>query len=618
MEKSLSNRTPVRGTGPGHVVAIELGAQSIRAVEVENGADGSSRILKRGQAALPPNVWNDLGANRDAVIAALKEALANGGIVAKTVAASLPRRHVTVRFARLPHAPPEALRGMVAFEAQQYILFSLDEVVLDFYALSDPLPGYGSSGDDMITVLLAAARRSLIEEVMICFDRAGLDLHRLTVSALALAEQARDAIEPTALIDIEPGEIDFAVVADGQLLFTRASALDIHNAQPDVGSRRLVEEVSRSFTAFQNEFRSKPITHVFLCGPDGAGPDGARLEQGLTDALEMPVARLHNRVLTSSDPDARIYATAVGVALQERGDGIAPINLVPSERFERQAAQTRRKRQNLAAVGAAALALLGVVGFQRYLKAQADLNTKTIAANSTLDTTTKQYDVKKKEFDKLDALDKETSRGLTRKHPVVDVVTAVNAALPRNADLWLTQFSFERGANLTIHGETKSETAATDLVLALQGSGAFTQVRLTYLGDAVENANARSAATAPAANRPGTTVTPAAATVAPTTPAPPAAPGAARNAVTGTRPAASKPKTPAAPKTDKKVYTSFIITCRVNPRANDLVPVAMAAASGKPMPIKKSSVRRAPGASATDSMDDAAVDDIIGGDNGQP
>ena len=149
----------------------------------------------------------------------------------------------------------------------------------------------------------------------------------------------------------------------------------------------------------------------------------------------MPVARLHNRVLTSADPDARIYATAVGVALQERGDGIAPINLVPSERFERAVARIRRKRQNMVAAGAALLALLGIVGFQKYLKAQADLSSKTIRANATLETTTKEYDTKKIEFDKLEALDRDTSQGLTRKHPVVDVVTAVNAAAPTTATI---------------------------------------------------------------------------------------------------------------------------------------------------------------------------------------
>ncbi len=143
-----------------------------------------------------------------------------------------------MRFVRLPHAPPEAMRGMVEFEAQQYVLFPLDDVILDYHVVTTPMDAAGLGADDMDTVLLAAARRSLIDDIMAVFDRAGLELLQLSVSALALAENARDSLEPTALIDVEPGELDVAVVADGQILFTRASALDIANVRPEVAERR--------------------------------------------------------------------------------------------------------------------------------------------------------------------------------------------------------------------------------------------------------------------------------------------------------------------------------------------------------------------------------------------
>src|SRR5262249_47921608 len=158
-------------------------ATAVRVVEVHwssaTDGDGGPRLLKRGAAPLPPDVWHDIAANRDTFAAAIQAALNSAGIAAKSVVACMPRRLVTLRFPRLPHAPPEQMRGMVMFEAQQYILFSLDEVILDYHVVSEPFGGMASD-DEMETVLLAAVRRSTIAALMSVFDRAGLELQQLS------------------------------------------------------------------------------------------------------------------------------------------------------------------------------------------------------------------------------------------------------------------------------------------------------------------------------------------------------------------------------------------------------------------------------------------------------
>src|SRR5262249_29113111 len=155
--------------------------------------------------------------------------------------------------------------------------------------------------------------RPLIADVLVAFERAGLELTRLSVSALALAENIADAIEPTALIDLEPGEMDVVVAANSQLLFTRSTAFSALNAAPDVLTTRLVEEVARSFTAYQNEFRNRPLEKVYL---SVAGVDSAGLENAVSQLLEMPVERLQSRYLPAGDPDAQPFATAIGMAVQ--------------------------------------------------------------------------------------------------------------------------------------------------------------------------------------------------------------------------------------------------------------------------------------------------------------
>ncbi len=502
----------------GTSVAFDLGANAVRVVEIEwTGLEGNGRLLKRGSAALPVNVWNDLPANSAAFAAALRQAMSSAGISAKSVAASLPRRLVTLRFARLPHAPPEQMRGLVAFEAQQYVLFPLDEVILDYHVVTDRSTGIALPGeDDMESVLLAAARRSMILDLIAIFEKAGLELEQLTVSALALAEHIRDSIEPTALIDIEPGEMDVAVVASRQLLFTRASGLDVTGAQPEIAARRLADEVARSFTSFQNEYRQQTLTHIKLTGPSVQGSDGTAVEETLRSVLEMPIGRLASGLMPPTDTDASSYATAIGAALQTRSGSLASINLVPDERAIKKAQMAHRRRQQFAvATAVLTVALLGYF-VQHAVSASAKDKAVRLAANDKLRRFNDAVDSRRKLFQKRKDLYAELNTGLDRSHPAVAVLFALDHARPQTTDIWLTQFAFDRSGLISLHGDTKSASAATDMVIALQESGAFTDVKLAYLGDAQENNTVGNEAPAPAAAVAANTV--------PVTPLPPMQP----------------------------------------------------------------------------------------------
>jgi Tfp pilus assembly PilM family ATPase/Tfp pilus assembly protein PilN len=491
------------------VTAVELGATAIRVVELE-GAGSEARVARRGAASLPPNAWNDLAANREAFVAAIQSAMASAGSAARAVVACLPRRLVTLRVAQLPAGSPEQMRGMVTFEAQQYIPFALDEVVLDYQLLSEPLSGFASGeGDNLETVLIAAARRSLIADLLAIFDRAGLELLRLSVSALALAENARDALEPTALIALEPGAMDVVVVANGRLLFTRATSLSTAGRSEETARARIVEEAVRSFTAYQNEFRASPLAHVHLAGASAAGTEGETLQRALSEVLEMPVTRLESRLLPPGDPELQSYVTAIGLARQG-ADGRHLVNLVPDERAARRAQEARRRAQIMAGVAAAVVVIAAVVWTSVSLRAQRRLRAEAVTANAKLNEVNSQLEARQRNHDRLAALDAAVSAGLDRQHPVVDVLAAVNMALPKSAVIWLTQFEFERGGLLTLHGNTRSASAATDLVLSLQQSGAFTDVRLGYLGDAQEDrapTPQASGTAAPSAETPPSTST---------------------------------------------------------------------------------------------------------------
>jgi Tfp pilus assembly PilM family ATPase len=630
---------PARRAGAiTHITAIDLSVSAVRVVEVEwpggGSGDTGARVLRRGAVPLPPNAWHNLSAQREAVVSALRAALAAAGSTAKSVVACLPRHLLTLRFVQLPPGAPDQMRGMVMFEAQQYIPFPLEEVVLDYCVVSEPNWGMApTTGESLETVLIAAARRPLIEELVSIFDQAGLTLERLSVSALALAENARDALEPTALIVQEPDETEVVAVANGRLLFTRAAALNA-SARPEVAAVRMVDEIVRSFAAYQSEVRQHPLAHVYLAGASATGAESETLLYTLSETLEMPVARLHNSLVPAGDPEAPAYATAIGLAMQAQGPGLAPINLVPQERAERRALEARRRTQSLMGVAAAALCVVAVFWSMSIIRARRDRVSKEIKANTAMTAVTDQQDQLQKTYDKLASLGSALNTGLDRSHPVVDVLVALNMARPKSTDIWLTQFEFNRGGQLTVRGNTHSALAATDLVIRLQQSGAFSDVRLTYLGDAQENnlpsATPRPAAPTAAPKSSGSSSTPAPlpfeedfpsrklptlgtfvrigyqsvtgpairrpALAAPTAstapakpavqtlkPAAPATPG--RVPAAPAKPAVQTPKS-AAPQTPQGgsslasgTLTSFVITCQINPSTKDLLPSAPPAAS---------------------------------------
>ena len=479
----MANRSSGSSAGAARIVAVDLGPHFVRVVEVEQSG-GESRLARRASAALPHNCWNDIPANREAMAASIREAMSAAGVTTRTVVACLPRRLVTVRFARLPHAPPEAIRGMIEFEAQQYILFPLNEVILDYHVPPGIGSGITSTQDDMQTVLLAAARRSLVADIVSVFDRVGVELTQLSVSALALAEHVRDSLEPTAVIALESGAMDVSVVADGQLLFTRSSALEIAGIARDVAARRFSEEVARSFTAYQNEFRQKPLAHVYLCGSETATADGDWMDQALVEALEKPVERLHSRLIPSADPDARSYAIAAGMALEALGGALSDINLVPNDRAEQRAVAARTHRQQLMAIGALAAVAVGIFFVRSAMAEQDKRNKETIVANREMDAALKAEKPVQKDYDRVAAMDRVLTQQLDRDHPSVDVLVAINRCLPRSTDIWLTQMNFDRGGLMTLRGDSKNSRAITDMLINLQASGAFTDVKLSYIADA--------------------------------------------------------------------------------------------------------------------------------------
>jgi type IV pilus assembly protein PilM len=148
------------------------------------------------------------------------------------VAVGVSNQKVVVRLIDLPFMEHDELEGAIQYQAQDYIPIPIDEAILDFQIIGD----YMTPADEhMMEVLLVAAQRDMIGNVVGAVQGAGLKLAQIDVTAFALvralfgdASALFDEVTPgeaSAVIHISSGLTNIAVVEKGVPRFTRVSSL---------------------------------------------------------------------------------------------------------------------------------------------------------------------------------------------------------------------------------------------------------------------------------------------------------------------------------------------------------------------------------------------------------
>lgn len=97
----------------------------------------------------------------------------------KEVSISIARPSVIIRYIELPRMTPNELKTSIRFEAEKYLLFDVNETILDSQILQNIVPG-------KIKVLLAAAKKEAVKMRLEMLQKAGLSAHVIDCDAFAL------------------------------------------------------------------------------------------------------------------------------------------------------------------------------------------------------------------------------------------------------------------------------------------------------------------------------------------------------------------------------------------------------------------------------------------------
>lgn len=282
-------------------IGLDLGSSSIKAVALGARKGLGARPIV-GQQIQPFDQSTET--NPGGVI---KNILNSLHLPVKSVNLAVSGPWVIMRIIEMPAMKPNELRQALPFEAQRYLPFNLNDVVLDGVVL-----GPSEAGKNW--VLIVACKKELIERRIDWIKRAGFEVDVIDVDALAvangyLAGLGRGASErTTAVIDIG-AQLSNLVIFKGQspylvrdipwgaekLLRQVSEQLNIDAAQlkqmwlkgearPEQGAalklstEALLTELQLSFDYFENRF-GQPPEQILVSG-------GAVQIPGFLDALK--------------------------------------------------------------------------------------------------------------------------------------------------------------------------------------------------------------------------------------------------------------------------------------------------------------------------------------------
>jgi type IV pilus assembly protein PilM len=276
------------------LLGLDIGSSTVKAIEL---TDVGGIFYITGYAQKPLE-------SKEALVDTIKAVVEEGGFKSKRVATAVSGRSVIVRYVNMMKMADEELRSAIRYEADKYIPFEVEDVVLDCQRLEEAKER--GMGENEMKVLLVAVKKSLIEERIAALVSAGLKPVVIDVDCFALgnAFELKTMNSPRfagvekldALVDIGANKTNINIMKKQVSYFTRevyiggndftdaishrlsldlqeAESLKVNpssrDAEVEESTQQAVEdlanEVHLSFDYYESQF-DEEVDEVFLSG----------------------------------------------------------------------------------------------------------------------------------------------------------------------------------------------------------------------------------------------------------------------------------------------------------------------------------------------------------------
>jgi len=298
------------------LIGLDIGSRAIKAVE----------LTREGHGFVMTGYGQTEVLSEDQRPDAILEVLRDNAFHTKRVVTAVYGKSVIVRYLSMMRMPDEDLRNAIRYEADKYIPFDVEDVVMDSQPFADE--GVIEGAENEMRVLLVAVKRALIEDHVSLLNGLGLQPTIIDVDSFAVGnafELARggafyeqDADRAIALLDIGANKTNINIFLGGTSYFTREIylagddfthaiakrlGLDIDSSEerkrePGDHPEEVMEavmptfddlanEILLSFDYFENQF-DREVEEVYL---SGGGSRMAGVEEALERTLNRPTHR---------------------------------------------------------------------------------------------------------------------------------------------------------------------------------------------------------------------------------------------------------------------------------------------------------------------------------------
>ena len=291
------------------VVGLDVGTHAVRAVELVLGRAGTATVSRFGQVALPPGVVTggevlDPSALADAIRRLWKEVR----FTSRRVVVGVSSQRVIVRPTVLPAMGRADLESAIDLQAAELIPMPLDEVILDHQILDRTTD---DSGEDELHVLLVAAQKGIVRNLVAAVELAGLSASLVDLTPFALLRSLVDVTAFDDLVDDRPAAEALVSIGGG------VTTVVVHER----GVPRFVRMVMRGGATFTEEIAEglslgfeaaeglkRQVSAGLLDGPAG---EAAVILEGLVEdfADELNTSLDYHRTQDGAAPISRIVLT---------------------------------------------------------------------------------------------------------------------------------------------------------------------------------------------------------------------------------------------------------------------------------------------------------------------
>jgi type IV pilus assembly protein PilM len=302
----------LRKTSDRGSVGLDIDGRYLAAAQVSAG-----RVTRAASQGLPEGLVRDGEVSDPQELGQHLKSFAAATGMPRNVRIGVANQQIVVRVVELPRIEDEKQRdAAVRFQASEAIAMPLDEAVLDHQVASYTT---GADGTPRMQVVLVAARRKMIEQLLEAVKAAGLKAEGIDLDAFALvrtlATPEGDEPDDTARVFCHLGGVtNLAVAVGSNCYFTRP--LSAVWDEDDAGSR-LADEIRLSIDYYMTQPQATPVSEVVLSGPGSADGDlveGLEAHLGISVKVPAPLGSLDGSAIGPTE-DPHRYTVAAGLAL---------------------------------------------------------------------------------------------------------------------------------------------------------------------------------------------------------------------------------------------------------------------------------------------------------------